>query len=157
MPGTALLGELVMGSNSHSHVPCAHGQESHDLVMWLFPTVMWPVLGGQKIDYVIRSHDQIPTVMWPVLVAKKWSCKQVTWSGHVIFPTVMWPFFGEQKFDYIMGHMTGHVTFFPRSCDIFGEQKIDYIIKSHDQIPTVMWPGSYGQVGYWHPQSRSGN
>ena len=31
----------------------------------------------------------------------------------------------------------------------FGGKKVDYVIRSHDQIPTVMWPNSYGQVGNW--------
>ena len=90
-------------------------------VTWLghvtFPTVMWPVSGGQKNDYVIRSCDLF------LGGQKIWLCKQVTWPGHVTF-----------------SH--GHMTF-------FGGKKCDYVIRSHDQIPTVMWSCSYGQVGNW--------
>ena len=78
---------------------------------------------------------------------KIWLHNQVTWPnshGHVTW------FWGVRKFDYVsrshdlvmwlFSH--GHMAF-------FGGKKVDYIIRSHDQIPTVTWPHSYGQVGNW--------
>ena len=109
-----------------------------DHVTWscdLFPMV-------RSCDYVIRSHDFFPTVTWPVLHGQKiWLCNQVRWSnshGHVTCSHSRLCDYVIKSRDFSHSHMT-------YSCG----QKIDYVIRSCDQVPTVMWPGPYGQVGNW--------